>query len=530
VNPIERGVQHLQRFLAGRRLPGARSSPLLILVGGFVLGALVAVLIVPDGGGGGAARITAGTGATSAGAVGGPLGDSSGGAEGGVDEDAAGPGPGVADPGAASSGGDAGTGGAGAGGAAGSSSPGAAAPAAPGGSAGGPVRGVTDDAIKIGVTLLDVGPLRNLGPAFDNGDRQAHFESILEGWRERGLVPVHGRDIQFVYRSYAVLDPAAQRAACVGLVQDEKVFAVIGDSRFHETGAECVARELGTPLVLHDSPSEEIFARTHPNLFAVQMSESRLLRNLVHWADRNGHLKGKKVGIYYENTPIMRQLLDRTVKAELKRLGHELAAEATTDQTLGGPQDAVAVQRFRSAGVDVAMLFTSKAGFMQQAQAQAYKPRYLDSDFLSGTTNTATSTYPPEQFDGTVAMTGLRYGEWIAGMPAPDVARECAEQYERHSGKRVVAEEREAEWVAMNKGCDSARVLYTGIEAAGRALSPASLVAAIQGAGEMPMGIAPPAAFAADRHHGVTSQRTVQWSAACRCWSAKGAFAPLFVP
>ena len=35
------------------------------------------------------------------------------------------------------------------------------------------------------------------------------------------------------------------------------------------------------------------------------------------------------------------------------------------------------------ARVDLAFLFTSKTGFMQAAQAQGYKPTYLESDFLS---------------------------------------------------------------------------------------------------------------------------------------------------
>ena len=491
-------------------------SPLFSLVGGLLAGVLIAAIVIPDHQGSG------------------PLGVSSGSASAGAptgadDRRAAGPGaPGADEP-------------VGPGGATGPSSGSvdavrggdparsadAAGPAAEAPATAGTARGVSADRIKIGVALLDLGAVRQLGPAFDNGDRRAHFESILAGWRDAGLLPVAGRDIEFVYRTYGVLSQEEQRAACVGLIQDEGVFAVLGDSRFQEAGEECVAREFRTPMIGHDAGGDDLFARAAPFLFTVQTSEDRLLRNLVHWADRKGLLDGRRIGIYHLDEPLIRDQMDRTIVAELQRLGHDLAARATTDQDLGGPRDALAVQRFRSAGVDVALLFTSKAGFMQQAEAQGYQPSYLESDYISGTTNTATSTYPPSHFDGAWGMTALRYGEWKAGIPAPAEAEACARTYERHGGAAVDPDAREAEWIALNKACDVARLLIRGLQGAGRALDTSSLVTALQGLRDVPMGIAPPVSFEPGRQHGVTHHRSVRWSADCSCWKASGEFAPL---
>src|SRR5439155_10431347 len=78
-------------------------------------------------------------------------------------------------------------------------------PSAGAGSSAASVRGVTPTTVKIGVALLDLGALRNLGPAFDNGNRQAHFDSILAGWKRAGLLPVAGRTVEFVYRSYNIV-------------------------------------------------------------------------------------------------------------------------------------------------------------------------------------------------------------------------------------------------------------------------------------------------------------------------------------
>ena len=511
-------VASLQRRL-GQQWSVAGGSPVFSLVAGLLAGVLVAAVVIPDhqdtgpvgvssgslsagpasdGVDPGAAAVSGGSGA----------GEASGGPEAAADGRRAGPTTTVAGAGVAGSSGEAG---------------GPSPAAASAGSA----RGVSADSIKIGVALLDLGAVRQLGPAFDNGDRRAHFEAILAGWRETGLLPVAGRDIEFVYRTYGVFSQEEQRAACVGLIQDEGVFAVLGDSRFQEAGEECVAREFRTPMIGHDAGGDGLFARAAPFLFTVQTSEDRLLRNLVHWADGQGLLDGRRIGIYHLDEPLVRDQIDRTIVAELERLGHELAARATTDQDLGGPQDALAVQRFRSAQVDTALLFTSKAGFMQQAEAQAYRPSYLESDYLSGTTNTATSTYPPAQFDGAWGMTALRYGEWKAGIPAPAEAQDCARNYQRQGGPAIDPDEREAEWIAVNKACDVARLLIQGLQRAGRELDATSLVAGLQGLRDVPMGIAPPVSYEPGRHHGVTQHRSVRWSAECSCWRASGRFAPL---
>jgi hypothetical protein len=408
----------------------------------------------------------------------------------------------------------------------------AAGPAGSAASAGAPAatgRGVTASSVTIGVALLDLGAIRNLGPMFDNGDRRGHFESILAEWRRTHVIPVAGRDVKFVYRTYDVLDASSQRAACVGLIQDEKVFAVIADSDFLQ-GSECVAREFHTPLLEADAVADEVYARSAPNLFTLQMSVSRLMRNWVDWADSRKLLQGHKIGLYYLDTPDDHHLVDTTIKPELGRLHHSLAAEAVTAHSLGGPEDALAVQRFRAAGVDVALLLTSKAGFMQQATAQGYKPSYLDNDYLSGTTNTATSTYPAAQYDGTYGISGLRYGEWKSGIPSTPEAAACQEAYQRASGKRIDGNSREAEWVALNKGCDDGRVFLLALQRAGAGLTPATFVSGLESIKGLHMGMFPDLTFAPGKHHGIDAQRTLQWHADCSCWRVVTPFGPLWVP
>jgi hypothetical protein len=388
------------------------------------------------------------------------------------------------------------------------------------------VVGVTDDKVTIAVTYPDISALKALGPSYDNGDPPEQWRVMIDGWRRDGLLPVNGRDIELKFRTYNVLNTDEQRAACRGAVSDDKAFAVVGVAYF-EIGGECVAREFHTPLITSDGPNEDIFARSNPMLFSLSASKSRHLRNFVNWAHHRGALAGKKIGIYFFDDGVTRDLMNKTIRAELSRLGYAIAAEHSTTQSLGGPQDAVAVQRFRDAGVDVALLFTSKAGFLQAAKAQGYKPLFLESDNEFGTSDTTTSNYPADEFDGTLGMTGRRVGETPVGLPLGEDGDACIANYEQATGKKTTPET--AVWSYILMGCDEGKVLLHGLREAGRNLTTESWIAGVETMRSVPLTRYAPVSFAPDKHDGGDQQRTVQWAASCKCWRAQGEFEPLWV-
>ena len=518
-----------------------RSGTLFGLVVGLILGMLVAVLVIPErqdvrdvtasgglqsgvaGSGSGGTGTDVGTSGTGVGAGGAGAGVGAGGA--GADVGAGGAGAGTGEGGAAggtgsgASGGDGGV-------------------AGGGGDTGptGPVRGVTADKIKIGIAVPDLRAIGALGPGYDQGDLAGHARALLQSLKREGAIPVHGRDVEFVYRSYNIIDANAQRAACVGLVQDEKVFAVIAIHSF-AVGSECVAREFQTLLLTTDAPSSDgsdaAYARA-PLMFTLQMSLSRLMRNWPHWANQRGLLKGKKIGLYYGSDQAARRLVEDELIGQLAALGHKPVAKVTTGQTTtGGPQDSVAVQQFRSAGVDLAMLVVSSiaaTNFMQQAEGQGYRPSYIDNDLAFATTDTAAGTKPVPQYGGSYAMTGMRFGEWKSGKGIPPQAADC-QRRAAIGGDKVDPNGRDAEWIAMNQICDEVDVLLRALQAAGRNLSTPALVAALESNIEnVPMGIHGNVTFAPGKHSGVDQQRTIQYKGECRCWKVVTDFAPLPVP
>jgi hypothetical protein len=442
-------------------------------------------------------------------------------ATGGSQGSAAGPGSGAAA--APGSGGGAG---------AASGSPGTSpAPTAAGRTSTVVVPGVTSTSVTIGVAYLDLGPVAYLGPQYDIGNVPEQWQALVDGWRRQGLLPVHGRTIKLVFQSYSVLDPTQEEAACVALVQDDHAFAVVAPQFFYQYGDQCVTAQEHTPLITSDGAPDSTYAAGAPYLFTAMTSEDNLLRNFVYWARARGLLAGRRIGIYYLEDPEVDHLVRSVLIATLHKLGYGVAAEATTNSANGGPDDALAVEKFRAAGVNLAILLTSNLGFLEQAEAQDYHPTYIDSDWNGDTTYLGANDYPPSEYDGTYAVTEQRHGEWSAGIPPPPQDAPCLQNYERYSGQTVQpANETNGTWVYVMLSCDLGDMLLHGLEAAGRQLTPSSFVAGLETIRDLPMRMFPPVSFTPTQHDGVQEERTLQWHGDCRCWAAVGPFSPLPVP
>lgn len=405
---------------------------------------------------------------------------------------------------------------------AGGGSASASAPAAPKTSA----RGVSDDAITIGIALLDTGAL-GAAEQYNYGEPEDHYDAVLAAWEREGKRTVHGRKIQFVYRRYDVLSPEDQRAACVNLIQDRKAFMVVGTVYFR-VGGDCVTVEHKTPMLTSDALNETILARGHPYAFSLATSDDRVGRNLVQFAHRRKLITGP-IGIYYEDTPENRDLIQRNFKEQLGKLGYEVAAEATTDTGFPSANDALAVRRFQQEGVEVAFIFAARDGFTQQAEAQGYEPRYIDSDFMYGTTDANTANANANQYAGTLAISGRRGGEQAAGLPLTREQQWCKQAYEEHTGVAINDRNSFRFQMAMHS-CDSANTVRAAIERAGPGLTNASFIAGLESLKDVPLARSADLTFGPSKHHGADRFRTLEWQASCRCWKALSDFRPYYVP
>ena len=82
-------------------------------------------------------------------------------------------------------------------------------------------RGVTAEAIKIGVVIVDVSVIGR-----SNGDVEAKWQAVIDEVNAEG--GVLGRRIEPVFVPYSPLGAVESEAACVELTQDEQVFAAMG--------------------------------------------------------------------------------------------------------------------------------------------------------------------------------------------------------------------------------------------------------------------------------------------------------------
>lgn len=392
----------------------------------------------------------------------------------------------------------------------------------------GSTRGVTAAKIRIGIAYADLEAFKNVSASYDVGDPEEQMNAVLAGWRREGLLPVHGRDIEFVYRKFDVLSSEDKIAACQELIEEEKAFAVIGDLFFNQ-GVDCVTQRFKTPLVTLNSEVTDAYTRGAPYLFTIRAAYERLFRNWIEWADANGHLKGKTIGLFYEDE--RKDAVEAGIKRELARRGYKIAAEISgSGAGIGSTQDQIAVQRFQQEDVDLAILVvgsSSMVNFTTFAESQRYRPTYIDTDYGEHINDVTASSYPDDQWDGTFAITTKRVGEIAAGMRLPDETTTCIRNFERFSGKRVPYRSPETgQYGHILQSCDMANVMFRGILAAGRALGHLSLVGGLENVRGMPLAGHGDLTFGPGRHYGISAGRTVRWEKACGCWKAAGPFRP----
>ncbi|MFL6238919.1 MAG: hypothetical protein ACJ735_05425 [Actinomycetes bacterium] len=490
------------------------------VVVGLLIGVLVAVIAIPRHS---PVKVLSGPGG-----IAGPNGTAAGAAGTGAASGAAGPG-------AAGTSGVAGPGGSAAAGAAGGSSSGVGGygttNVASGGGTSGLPRGVTSNTIRLGVAYPDLSALKALGPSYNNGNVPAQWQALIAGWRHRHVLPIGGRDIQLYFATYNVVSADAQNAACRKLIEDDRVFAVIGVEYF-QTGSDCVARQFHTPLITNDGPSDASLRGGAPYLYALNMTTGRDLRNWIYWAQARHFLDKARIGVYYSTAdPISVYDAQTNVIGLLAHLGHPVAATATTTHTLGGPEDGIAVQKFESKRVNLALLLTSKGGFLDQAQAVNYKPQFIESDYLFGTSDTTTSNYPADEWDGAYAITATTEGAIAGGKPAGPGTTACIKNYETESHDSVSPAtsngHESAEYGYILAGCDEGDVLLAGLRAAGRELTVSRFLSGIKAIHGQHMRRVLTADFR-NRDDAADTQRTLVWRKDCTCWRAISDPAPLY--
>ena len=383
--------------------------------------------------------------------------------------------------------------------------------------------------ITIGVAVPDLSVFVKFSAAFGVGNAQQQAASVLNAWQQDGSVPLNGHPIKFVYKSYNIVDDSAKQAVCETFAQDDHVFAVIGGQSF-ETGAKCLTQRFHIPVVDLDSVPSSSYQQGAPYYFTLRTDLNVLYKSYIDWADKMGLFKGRKLGMYIDQEVAESA---GAAKAELTKLGYKLTAAVTGNGAgVGSSADQSAMQKFRSAGVDTLIPFvggSSEINALGFAAKEGYHIKVVDLETSEHTTDVAAGAFPAGLYDGTYGLTMSRVGEAAGGLPETAAQTKCINDYNNFSGTNVkrVSPETSGEFGNLLATCDMAELLFKGLRNAGMNPTPKSFVAGLEQIRDMAIASGGNVSYSSTDHWGIHEVRTVRWTVACHCWTAKGDFFPV---
>lgn len=137
-------------------------------------------------------------------------------------------------------------------------------------------RGVTEDTITVGVSMLDFGALADLNLVTEGwGDQQLVWETYIEDLNARG--GINGRMVEAHYSYYSPLGTEAAETSCVELTQDVETFAVLGGFLGPASPANtCITAVNNTILINGEITPERLEEATAPWVQAAALGDRRI--------------------------------------------------------------------------------------------------------------------------------------------------------------------------------------------------------------------------------------------------------------
>lgn len=206
-----------------------------------------------------------------------------------------------------------------------------------------PAQGVFDDKIIVGNSAATSGNYAPVGVPFNAGI-EAYFKMINEAGG------VNGRKIEFKHIDDE-FDPVKGKAALSTLVEDDKIFALVGHFGTPVVGATIEdVKEYGIPAVYFATGIGQLYndkaEGKDRGIFPVQPIYQTEGQIMV--ARAVGDFEAKKIGVIYTNDDAGKDLF-AGVEAKAKELGVEIVAE----QVAAGATDvSSAVTSIKNANVD----------------------------------------------------------------------------------------------------------------------------------------------------------------------------------
>lgn len=382
-------------------------------------------------------------------------------------------------------------------------------------------RGITPSTIKIGFLIAQVGGLDQAGFALGlRGDMEEVIKAYVDEANRNGGAA--GREITYVTEKVDPLDANDQRAACLRMTQDEEVFAVLDSATTLGPQALCYGAEHDTPFFNSgiSTVSSSYVRESLPYWVSTYQEGTRQVLNWAHAAREDGVFDGKTLGILGSECAPVPEIIDDDLLPVLEGFGMsptvvKLSCDAGTAQQ----QVPNAVVQMRQAGVDLIFPSTSYTNvqvFLQNAEAQGYRPTYTASDFFGMSWDLFTENFNEQQWGGTQAVTSIHVGADKAGKPPPPPLVGCSQILEE-AGLQPIEEPylRDSEATVH---CDSYRVFVQATDSAGPNPTRPGWGEAVQEMGTFDSGYSDTTVFGPQKTTGGDTLAVAEWKGSCNCY------------
>lgn len=295
-------------------------------------------------------------------------------------------------------------------------------------------RGVTQDAIVLGILATAEDTFGEFGATYKGKRHEQVLRPFVDEINKSGAI--NGRKVEVKLQRYNPLRTDDMQAACVAMAEDYKVFAAIAPAGFYGDAEVCMANKQTPLLTNNNSSADTNYRREQGWVRQTSMNKDRLIKNWVDWMIATGQVNGStKHALVYTDVPEDRQVVLDVMIPYMRSKGLQQPQVAalslgTADTSTAEAQSAVL--KFKSDGVQLVWPVTNFLQwyvFLQQADAAQYHPRYTASDF-GLIASDATSFYPASQWADVKGVTTTRTGEAAVGkLPTTPSFNECLKVY-----------------------------------------------------------------------------------------------------
>jgi hypothetical protein len=377
-------------------------------------------------------------------------------------------------------------------------------------------KGVTADAIKIGLTYPDLAALAKTGLLkVDNGDYEAIAKVLVDDINAHG--GVDGRKLELSTAKYSVLTNTEQLAGCTKLTEDVGVFAILGG--FLGDNNLCALQQHKTMVIYAYGAgfNQILLSKAQAPFVTFEASDERSTKALVQILDQQGSLKGKTIGVYTV-TSAAKPLIDYTVK-DLQDAGYTVKDTAFNDAPAGdaqafNAQEKVIGNRFKDERIDTVFVqVTVPPG--ANWDAIGYHPTMYSPQSSLVTSGAFVNGYDKFPLVAGVAPSA----DPNLGYNTPAM-QHCRAVWKQATGKDIetpVQEQKQGKssgFAAMSTTCTVLQIFVEAAKTAGANLTYDSWQKGLESLGTIVLAAAPVASFAPNKPDGQDSFQLMKYNPA----------------